>query len=337
MADIKRYPIVRHLRGTETTHVRHVRNGKLLHEGIGGSFWFRPLGAVLSELPVDDRELPLFFHAQTRDFQDVSVQATVTFRIVEPQRAAQRIDFSISPETGEYRATPLEQVNTILSETAQQYALAVLANTPLTEALVSGVVAVRDAVGAGLASDARLTETGIAVVGTRVVAIRPEPTVEKALQTPTREQLQQEADRATYERRAVAVERERAIAENELQSQIELARREEQLVTQRGLNSRRAAEEEAAAGQIQTEAEVARTRRRDEARAEGVQVVGTAEAAAEAARLTAYREVSEGVLLALAVRELAANLPQIDSLVLTPELVTPLLARLGGVGDGAQR
>ena len=58
-----------------------------------------------------------------------------------------------------------------------------------------------------------------------VIALRPEPEVEKALRTPAREQIQQEADRSTYERRAVAVERERAIAENELQSQIELARR----------------------------------------------------------------------------------------------------------------
>ena len=45
-------------------------------------------------------------------------------------------------------------------------------------------MAVRDAVSAGLAGDTRLAETGIAVVGTRVVAIRPEPEVERALQTP---------------------------------------------------------------------------------------------------------------------------------------------------------
>ena len=80
-----------------------------------------------------------------------------------------------------------------------------------------------------------------------MVAVRPEPEVEKALRTPTRERVQQEADKATFERRAVAVERERAIGENELQTQIELARREEQLVIQRGVNTRREAEEAAAA------------------------------------------------------------------------------------------
>ena len=56
--------------------------------------------------------------------------------------------------------------------------------------------------------------------------MRPEPDVERALQTPARELVQQEADRATFERRALAVDSERAIAENELANQIELATRE---------------------------------------------------------------------------------------------------------------
>jgi len=328
MAKIVRRPVVHHLRGTETTHVRHVRKGRVVRQGTGLSFWFRPLNAALSEVPIDDRELPLQFHAQTLDFQDVAVQATVTFRL-DPAVAAQRVDFSINPDTGLHLANPLAQVATIIAETTQQYALGVLARATLTQALADGVMAVRDAVSAGLSSDTRLAETGITVIGTRVVAIRPEPEVERALQTPTREQLQQESDKATYERRAMAVERERAIAENELQNQIELARREEQLVAQNGQNGRRSAEEDAAADEIRARAEAARTQRLDEARAEGIRLVGDAEAGSEAARLAAYRDLSEGVLLALALKELAANLPSIEHLVLTPDLLTSLAARFG--------
>lgn len=329
MADITRYPFVRHLQGAETSYVRHTRNGKQKHTGTASSFWFRALGATLSEVPIDDRELPLLFHAQTADFQDVAVQATVTFRLADPAVAARRIDFSIHPDTGQFRSTPMAQVTTILSETAQQYALGILARLTLADAVSTGMEAVRDGVAEGLTADSRLVETGIAVIGARVVAIKPEPSVEKALQTPTREQLQQSADAATFERRALAVERERAIAENELQNQIELARREEQLVTQRGLNSRRAAEEAAAANQIETGAETSRTRQLDDVRAEGIQRIGAAEAETEAARLGAYRDMPETVLFALAAKELAGNLPSIDSLVLTPDLLAPVLARLG--------
>jgi len=329
MADIARYPLLRHLRGTTTTHVQHVRNGRTLHSGVAAAFWFRPLSAVLSEVPVDDRELPLLFHARTADFQDVTVQATVTFRVTDPVAVAGRIDFSIDPDTGRWRSTPLDQVAGLLTETAQQYALDLIAGSVLTVILTGGVAPVREAIAAGLDRDGRLAETGIAVIGVRVVAIRPEPEVERALQTPTREQVQQDADKAMFERRAVAVERERAIGENELQTQIELARREEQLVAQRGANARRDAEEVAAAGLIATDAEARRTERLAEANAEATRVHGLAEGEAEAARLAAYRDLPEAVLLGLAVKDLAANLPHIDSLVLTPDLLAPVLARLG--------
>lgn len=329
MADIAKYPIAHHLRGTATAHVQHLRNGTAVHSRTGASFWFRPLSAVLSEIPVDDRELPLLFHARTADFQDVTVQATLTYRFADPALAAARVDFSIDPDTGRWRATPLDQVAGLLTESAQQQALDLLAATGLTDALRTGVTSIRAAIAAGLTGDRRLAETGIEVIGVRVVAIRPEPEVEKALRTPIREQVQQDADRATYERRALAVERERAIGENELQNQIELARREEQLVGQRGTNQRRTAEEAAAADRIAAEAEAHRSQRLAQAQAEGTRLVGAAEGEAEAARIAAYRDASDAVLLGLAVKELAANLPHIESLVLTPDLLAPVLAKLG--------
>ena len=373
MADITRRLGWRHLRGAPTAHIRHHRAGKLLHDGPGLSFWFRALTAALSEVPVDDRELAMTFHARTSDFQDVAVQATVTYRISDPGLAAARLDFSVDPDTGVWRGAPLEQLGTLLTETAQQHALDVLARTSLSSALVDGVAAVRERVAAGLGAEPRLPATGIEVVAVRVVALRPEPEVERALRTPAREQIQQEADRATYERRAVAVERERAIAENELASQIELARREEQLVEQRGTNARREAEEHAAADAVRAEAEAARTVKLAEAEAarsvqlsdaeaqrterlaeaeaaqtvrmadaeaarsvrlaraeaEGAREVGDARAQAQAAWLRVHAEVDVATLHALAGTRLAENLPNIDSVTISPDVLTGLLAKLG--------
>jgi len=330
MADIDRRFGFRHLRGTPTAHIRHFRRGKLAHEGAGLSFWYRPLTAVISEVPVDDRELPLLCHARTADYQDVTVQLALTFRIEDPALAARRIDFSVDPDTGRWRSDPLAQISGLLTENVQQYAVEVLTRLPLDTALADGVVAVRDRIRAGLAEeDTRLAQTGGAVLDVRVVAVRAEPEVEKALQTTAREKVQQEADRAIYERRAMAVERERTISENELQSQIELARREEQLLAQRGANARRQAEEAAAANRIETEAQASREERLTLVKAEGTRALGEAQAAGEAARLAAYRDLPEQVLYGLALKELAANVPNIDSLVVTPDLLAPLLKRLG--------
>lgn len=333
MAVITRYPFVRHLRSNPTSWVAHVRNGRTIRTGAGAAFWYRPLSAVLSEVPLDDRELPLLFHARTADFQDLSVQATLTFRVTDPTVTTTRIDFSIDPATGRWTGTPLDQVAGLLTETAQQYVLAMIAAEPLTDVLAAGTTPVREALTIGLAADPRLADTGISIVGIRVVALRPEPEVERALQTPTREAVQQAADRATYERRAVAVERERAIGENELQTQIELARREEALVAQRGQNARREAAEQAGAQQVAVEAQAARTRLLAEAEADAARMHGEATAGAEAARMRAYTDVDPRVLFALATQLAAENLPAVENLVLTPDLLAPVLARLGR-GEG---
>ncbi|MBD0747729.1 SPFH domain-containing protein [Streptomyces sp. CBMA152] len=336
MADITRRLGWRHLRSAPTAHIRHHRGGKLIHDGTGLSFRFRPLTAAISEVPVDDRELAMAFHARTADFQDVTVQATVTYRISDPAVAAARLDFSIDPDSGVWRGAPLEQLSTLLTETAQQHALDVLARTSLAAALVDGVASVRERISAGLAAEPRLPATGIEVVAVRVVAIRPEPEVERALRTPAREQIQQEADRATYERRAVAVERERTIAENELASRIELARREEQLVEQRGTNARREAEENAAADGVRAEAEATRTVRLAQAEAKAEREKGEARAQAQAAWLRVHSEADPATLSALTTARLAENLPRIDSLTVSPDVLTGLLAKLGRA-DGEPR
>jgi regulator of protease activity HflC (stomatin/prohibitin superfamily) len=217
----------------------------------------------------------------------------------------------------------------MLTELAQQYALDLLAGLPLASALATGMAAVRERVGQGLAADERLRQTGIEVVDVRVVALRPETDVERALQTPAREQVQQEADRAT------SVERERAISENELQSQIELAVREEQLVTQRGANERRRATEAAAANRIESQAKADQNRVLAEARAETTRMIGTAEAETEAAKMAVYAELDRGVLLALAAREAASHLPQIGNLTLSPDVVSAALSALTASSSGA--
>lgn len=317
-----------HYRGAPTTHVVHTSRGKVRHRGVAASFWFAPLAATLSEVPTGDRELPALFHARTADVADVTVQVTLTYRFADPDLAATRLDFAVDPRKGTPRARPLEQVAQVLTELAQQYATEVVAALPMARAVAEGLPAVRAGVAEGLDGDQRLAEIGVDVIGVRVLAIRPEPDLERALQTPTREAVQQEADRATFERRALAVERERAIAENELQSKIELATREEQLVAQQGANARRRATEEAAARQIAVEADAASQRTHAAAEADAERLVGQAKADAEAARVAAYASVPAPVLLALAARELAGNLPEIGTLQLTPDLIGQALTRL---------
>jgi len=328
MATIKRYPLVRHLRTAPTSHVLHLNAGKVRHEGAGLAFWFRPLSAVISEIPVDDRELPLVAHARTADLQDVAVQVTVSFHFGDPALVARRLDFAIDPDSGVWTGTPLEQVAQLLSELATGQVMDAMATMTLRDAVTSGGGTLRQVITAGLQADERLAATGITVLGARVRSVRADADMERFLQTPAREQAQTEADKSTFERRALAVERERAIAENELANRIELAVREQELVTQEGTNARTRSEEAAAAALIDANGASERQGLLAEADAHSARVVGEAEAAAETARVAAYAGVDQHVLATLAIRELAAHLPAITNLTITPDLLTGVLAGL---------
>ena len=328
MSTIATYPFVRHLRSSTTSYVHHLSSGSVRHAGAGASFWFRPLTAAISEIPIDDREQEVMVRVRTCDLQEVAAPGTVTYHFAQPDVTASRIDFSIDPSAGTWLGQPLEAVGGTIHGATGTAVASALAGLDLAAVLRVDTADLGMQVGQRLRDDPRISSIGVEVVGVRFAVLRPEPDVEKALRTPARELIQQEADRATYERRATAVEREAAIGENELANQIELATRQERLIAQKGVNERRTAQEAAAADGITVQAQAARTIALASAKAEADRATGEAAASNEQARLAAYEGVSTEVLLSLAAPEIAKNLPEIGQLMLTPDMVSQIVGTL---------
>lgn len=339
MAHIQSYPIVRHLRSEPSRHVLVYRRGVLRRSGAGQALWFRPLDTSIAELPVDDRELPFLFHGRSRDFQDVTVQGVVTWRVADPEEVAQRVDFSIDLKSGRWREQPLERVAEVLSNAAQKHAWGVLAAEDVRSLVESGVEQLCARIRAGLVASEALDAMGLEVIDVTVTAVQPTPDLEQALQTPTLEAIQQQADEAVFRRRALAVEKERAIAENELASRIELASRTSDLIGQEGDNERRKAREEVEARAIHAQADAERSRLAAETAAANARLSGAAEAetiaAVEGARATAEKERMElvrdlpaHVLMGLAAREFAGKLERVEHFSLAPDRVGQVLADL---------
>jgi hypothetical protein len=173
MAQIHKYPLLRHLRSEPSRHVLHFSGGRLRRSGRGLAFWFRPLNAALAELPTDDRELPFLFHARSRDFQDVTVQGVITWRVVQPEVLAERVDFSIDSGTGRWAEKPLEHLAELLTNAAQQHACDVLAAHDVRELLEKGVELVRDRARIELSGSAALEEMGLEIVAVAVSGVQP--------------------------------------------------------------------------------------------------------------------------------------------------------------------
>lgn len=328
MAHITKYPIVRHLRSEPSRQILRFRNGRLVQSGAGLSLWFMPLSTGLAEVPVDDRELALMFHGQSRDFQDVTVQGVVAYRVADASRLAARVDFTIDPETGVHTGKPLEKLAGMLTQLGQQAALDYLSQTDLAAILERGVEAVRERIEQGLTSGGALEDMGLSLVWVRVSSVRPEPEVERALRTRVREAIQQQADEAQFQRRALAVEKERAIQENELQNQIELAKREEVLIRQQGENELKRVGAENESKRLSSSGAAERARIEAEGEAARVRSVEEARVAAERERMAIYREFPADRLLGLAAQELAAKLQKVEHLNVTPDLLGMLLSSL---------
>ena len=238
MAQISRYPFFRHLRSERSRHLIHFRGGKRKRSGRGLAFWFLPMTSSVVEAPTDDRDLPFLFHARSRDFQDVTVQGAVTYRGADPEALAERVDFTVDLASGRHREQPLDKIADLFTQRAQQLAIDHVAEREVRELLAGGLEPVRERIAAGLIASDELAGLGLEIAAVGVASVAPSAELEKALQTPALEEIQQSADQAMFERRAVAVEKERAIAENELENQIELAAREARLIEERAVQGR---------------------------------------------------------------------------------------------------
>src|SRR5262249_8323848 len=154
----------------------------------------------------DDRSMVLFFSGRSKDFQAITVQGDLTWHVVDPKVLGDRIDFSIDLANGRYTGKPIEQIEGLLNGLAQQVATQYFAEANVQETLNAGIEALRKRLEDALTGADRIAGMGLEISAIRLKSIAPSAELEKALQTPTFEALQQKADQAVYERRALAVE-----------------------------------------------------------------------------------------------------------------------------------
>src|SRR4026207_1162189 len=82
-------------KNSPTTYVLHYQNGQVRREGPGLSFWyFRPASTIVA-VPLASRDVPFAFSEVTADFQPLTAQGQLTYRVADPKRVAALLDFSV--------------------------------------------------------------------------------------------------------------------------------------------------------------------------------------------------------------------------------------------------
>jgi regulator of protease activity HflC (stomatin/prohibitin superfamily) len=201
-----------------TDYVLHFSGGKLIREGTGLSFfYFSPASSIVS-IPLASVNIPFVFTEPTADFQTLTVQGQMTYRIVDPKKASAMLDFTVDGQ-GRYLTDHYQKLPERLVYSLQTLVRVEIQRLPLREALVHGD-ALTSRVFEQIKVNPEVAQLGVEILNVAVLSLKPTPEMAKALEAETREALNRNADEALHTRRNAAIEQERRIKENELQTEL---------------------------------------------------------------------------------------------------------------------
>ena len=316
---------LRYMKASPTTYLIQYKNGRAVREGVGRSFWYYAPTSSIVIVPTSSVDVPFAFEEASADFQTITVQGQLTYRITDAKRVATLLDFSINP-AGRYVSEDPQKLSDRLVSITQALTSGVVHRLTLRELLTAQQQIVDDVIKALRASDA-VTALGIEVMTLSILSIKPTPDTSKALEAEAREQLLRQADEAIYARRNAAVEQERRIKESELNTELAVEEKQRQIREKK------------------MQADIANEQQRTEligTKVENDRKQADVNAYALEAILKPLRTTDWHVLLAanaahidprtgvsLAIGELAENAAKIGELNISPELLASLTRPAG--------
>lgn len=289
-------------KGLPTEYILRYRSGRVVARGQGLAFYYASHNTQIVAVPTASSDGNFIFNETTRDFQNLAVQGQFTYRISEPEVAAQLLNFSLNPRTRAFLAGDPERLANRVANVIQTQTRALIGARTLGEVLADAQNMAGQVLESVRANNL-LAALGVELLGVFFVGVKPTPEVSKALEAPFREALLRAADEAVYARRGAAVEEERKIKQSELETDVTLEQNRRELIERRGQNATQEAEFRGRALEL--------------------------EAGFRARALQAETDVFAGLeprlVLALAMRELGTNAKRIGNLNITPEILASLL------------
>jgi regulator of protease activity HflC (stomatin/prohibitin superfamily) len=210
-----------------TTYVLQYKHGKIKREGAGLSFIYYAPTSTIVAIPMASADVPFVFQESTADFQSVTIQGQLTYRVADPKRLASLLDFSVDKHRAYYSEDPRKLPERLI-HTLQTLTRAITQRLALRDALVSSDSIVAEAL-AKLRESEAVSALGVEILSLSILGIQPTPETGRALEAEAREALQRRADEAIYARRNAAVEQERLIKESELNTEIAVEEKKRQI------------------------------------------------------------------------------------------------------------
>ena len=285
-----------------TEFVRKVAGGRVKREGQALSFYYLKRRTSIVIVPISSADAAFVFNEQTGNYQAVTIQGQLTYRIVEPRRTMDMLNYVIDPKRRMHVSQDPKRLEQRIVVAVQMETRRQVEDKSLEEVL-GNAASISAEVQEVVRSRALLAPLGVELLSLNFTSVSPNPEVGKALEAEYRETLLRRADEAIYARRAAAVEEEAKIKSNELEGEISLAREREQLIDLEAANDRKVSQ----AWGERRELEAGFTARASEM------------------ELAPYRDLDPRKVLALAMRDIGNNADKVGNLNITSEVLADLL------------
>lgn len=354
-------PLIHHIEFLPTYYVIRYKKGERIAGGPGLSFYYVGNNTAVAAIPMSVMDADFIFEESTKDFQAVSVQGQITYRIADYEHIASMLNFTIDMKTQAYNDTPLNKLSKRLTNIANVMVKNRVSDMPLSQAIQAERTLARDVL-KEMQTVKEISDIGIEITGFSILRIAASNDTHRALEAHTREAILKKSDDALYERRNASIEQERKVKENELNTEISVEEKKKQIREAEIATKRMVLEKENELERIRIAGDIEQERIETAAKAELEQAKIDAqieieakrkelaeiklenakkEADAEAYRvgvvMEAYNRLNPDTLIALATmnmepermiagafEKLAVNSEKIGSLNITPDLLESL-------------
>ncbi|MEP6738979.1 MAG: SPFH domain-containing protein [Caldimonas sp.] len=342
----------RFIKSQPTTHLMQFRAGKLVRDGAGLSFFYYAPAATVVAVPLASHDRPFMLDLVTADFQSVTVQGQVTFRVSAPRRTAAMMDFSLRPDGKVYASEDPARLGDRVTQQAEVIVQQAVQSLALKQALRASALIARTTQ-QELGAQPEIAALGLEILGVSIMSVKPTPDIARALEAEARESNLRAADDAVYGRRMSAVEKERAIRQNELDTEIAVEHKKRQ-ISETKMEAKAALmhkDNELRSDQMAADVTLEEARKAFVAgQAANSRTLADAEAHRVASVMQALDKVDPRVVQALAAvgmqpaqliaqafGGMAENAGRIGQLNISPDLLQTLMSNPGGRADDAAK
>ncbi len=308
-----------------TTYVLQYKHGKIKREGAGLSFIYYAPTSTIVAIPMASADVPFVFQEATADFQSVTIQGQLTYRVADPKRLASLLDFSVDKRRTYYSEDPRKLAERLVHG-MQTLTRAITQRLALRDALLSSDSMVVEVL-AKLRESEAVTALGVEILALSILAIQPTPETSRALEAEAREALQRRSDEAIYARRNAAVEQERLIKESELNTEIAVEEKKRQ-IRETQMSAEIAVEEQRSqliSRRVENE--------RKDADSRAYTLTETLKPVRDldwkTLMMIGGKAVDPKAMIALAFQEMAENAQKIGELNVSPDLLKSLISTAG--------